>query len=228
MRRALSAIVALLLAIWSALVVRWTNGVPVLWTLLLIACPTVCVSDEPAPFPPGGILKVMGRAGMGHGCAVREDVILTARHVVNAGQPDFWGPPPVVWSDVGGAEGRADVWRQDVARDLAALKVTTGKPSVVFPIARAGPKEGDTVYIVGYSMGTSNPIKPRVVAAKVLGTSAGHLFYSKTPSFGSSGACVLFNREVVAINIAMFSEAGPGFGVAVWGDWAPDLKEEAQ
>ena len=186
------------------------------WNLLLAA------SDVPEPYPVGGIVRVIHRSGMGHGCPVGLELMLTAAHV-----PERNGSSAsVAWSDLAGNEGRAEPLRQDQSRDLALLKVTSGKLVTTFALAKLPPKVGDYVYVVGYSAPTGNMLKVNAVQAKVLGTAAGHLWFSKSPGPGSSGACVLnAQREVVGVNVGGITESGHGIAVAVWGIWAPSLEE---
>lgn len=180
-------------------------------------------SDEPLPYPEGGIVRVMSRWGMGHACPVSADRLLTAAHVADRGG---WHGA-VAWSDMAGNEGRAEPLSRGEPRDILALRVTSGRPGVVFPIAKEAPAVDSVVYIVGYSEPTGNILKVKTVQAKVLGRSAGHLFYSKSPGPGSSGSCVLnASREVVAINVGIIEASGHGTGVAVWGAWAVPLEEQ--
>lgn len=225
MRRAISAFVAFLLALWAAFVVRFTNGIPVLWSLLFVLCPVVCVSDEPSPYPDAGIVRVMARGdggqSFGHACPVTPTLLLTARHVGARG--------PVTWDDLSGNSGRAETLRQDDARDISVLKVTQGRVGVTFAIATKPPAVGEQLYVVGYDNAADNPLKPKVVAVKVLGVMAGHVFFKRSPGPGSSGSCVLnAQREVVTINSSFAEATGMGVGVGVWGPWAISLEEKSE
>lgn len=173
--------------------------------------------------PPEGIVHVRRGLTRAHACAVRDDILLTAEHVVD----DRWRAA-VAWSDLAGNEGTAVTIDTDPARDLAVLRIERGRPGRVWPLAAMAPARGDRVRIVGYDNDDDDPAKPRTVEAKVIAVDAGHIDYSKSPGYGSSGFCVLNDAgEVVAINHAGQTRADGsmryGTGVSVYGAWAPVL-----
>lgn len=179
--------------------------------LLLLA-----LAAPPPLVPLDGIIHVRRGLGSAHACAVREDILLTAKHVVGEG----WRSG-VRWSDLAGNEGTAVTVDLDVAADLAVLRITRGRPGRVWPLAKTAPKKGDRVRIIGYN---DDVLKPKVVEAKVIAVDAGHIDYSKSPGPGSSGYCALNDAdEVVAINFAYNPDTGRGYGVSVYGEWAPPL-----
>jgi V8-like Glu-specific endopeptidase len=181
--------------------------------LLLLVLPPVVPHD--------GIIHVRRDLSRGHACAIREDILLTARHIADIGYTSH-----IAWSDLAGNDGTAVVIDADPARDLSVLLIERGRPGRVWALAAEAPRRGDRVRIVGYDDDRRNPAKPRIVEAKVIAVDAGHVDYSKSPGPGSSGYCVLNDDdEVVAINFALTS--GPGYeqghGVSVYGAWAPTL-----
>lgn len=184
--------------------------------VLLLAAPSV---------PSDGIIHVTRGSNRAHACAVRSDILLTAKHVVD----DAW-KAQVAWSDLTGNDGTAFTVDTDPARDLAVLVIERGAPSRVWPLAKVAPQRGDRVWIVGYDDDDRDPAKPRIVEAKVVAVDAGLIYYSRSALGGSSGSCVQNDAgEVVAINCA-HAERMPGqvrwaVGVSVWGAWAPELPE---
>lgn len=186
---------------------------------------TLVLGAALAVVPSEGVVRVQVMQERAHGCAVREDVLLTARHVVEDNRDgQLW--LYAAWSDGAGNEGRAVLEDADQARDVVLLRITSGVPGRVHPLASVAPQVGDRVRIAGYD--EDHPTRVRAVETEVLGVEAGHVFYRKSPGFGSSGSCVLNAAdEVVAINHAAQFDAGGsvrwGQGVSVYGVWAPEL-----
>jgi hypothetical protein len=176
----------------------------------------------PPAVPPDGIVHVARGPSRAHACAVRDDILLTARHVAED------GGDAVAWSDLAGHDGTAVVESVDPARDLVVMRIVRGTPGRVWALAKVAPQKGDRVRIVGYDDDDRDPAKPKLVEARVVAVDAGHIDYNKSAGYGSSGGCVLNDAdEVVAINHAFASGPGGivrwGAGVSVYGEWAPTL-----
>lgn len=241
MRRAISALIALAMAIWSALVVRFTNGVPVLWCALICVFGFGCGAARSArpgnasePLPPDltGIVSLVGRYVRGaHACPVSETLALSNAHVADIA-PFYLEPryQDYRWSDEAGNEGYlTPVW---VARsaDLALFK--SDKPFRRFyPIAKERPAPGEFAWFLGFNFDNrKSAYEERTFKRRVLRTKAGNLMLDEAGTPGSSGSCILNAAgEVMAINawgLDLKSLEEIGIGPGVWGAWAPVLEEK--
>lgn len=163
-----------------------------------------------------GVIRIGLEDGRGHGCVV-EGRMLTAKHVGNRGSG-------VTWQDSSGREGTATPapGAQDI-RDVVVMQ-TSIPVGPGYRLAKERPKAGEKVKLFGYELGKRNPLVFRVIQAEVIGHSDGHLYYDKSPGPGSSGSCVLNERdEVVAINVGIWvhgETARTPVGVDITGGWA--------
>lgn len=234
MRRAVSAILALLMALWAAIVVRFTNGIPVLWCAFVAlifpasACAPVTgmagvsAASEPRTPDTSGVIRLVGNGGFGQGCPFEKTLAYTARHMVVKEEP-FPRNLFYVWSDHEGRSGSAWNAGYDLRRDLAVIH--TDKPfHRIYPVATDAPQEGEPLTIVGYDLeDEDHPMRPKVVPVKLKNIVSAHLMLGKGGQQGFSGSCVLNAKgEIVGIfhwvvTPAMFKE----FGVAsaVYGEW---------
>jgi V8-like Glu-specific endopeptidase len=80
------------------------------------------------------------------------------------------------------------------------------------------------VKLYGYDRGKRDPFKFKVVEAEVIARSDGYVFYDRSPGPGSSGSCVLNEKdEVVAINVGIWQHGQEAFtpvGVEIVGGWS--------
>jgi S1-C subfamily serine protease len=178
------------------------------------------------------MLSVIGRFTIAHACPVETAggrFLLTNAHVVDERPFDATiGAFPVRWSDGSGNEGLAVPERVLVSVDLAFLHVTESSGPIArwYPIAAFAPSTGDRVSVLGYRWeGRDHVLEQRRVTAKVTRVVAGHAVYDEGARPGSSGSCVLNDRdEVVGVNAwqipAGLGEA-VGVAVGIWGIWAP-------
>lgn len=194
--------------------------------------PTVSASPSPSPSPtPKPPEHVIGedrvvslwlRDSLGHACPISPTDALTADHVAVTREL-MWGPgtgfaPYVVWGDMLGNVGTAQWQWSDKRRDISLIRISPNTPlfSAHLRRAKAAPKVGDKVYVVGFKFGAG--AGDWTDGSKVTGVQAGMLVYSSTPGPGSSGSCVLNqDGEFVAINV--WSLAGEGVAALVVGDW---------
>jgi hypothetical protein len=165
--------------------------------------------------PSTGIIRIGLEDGRGHGCVV-EGRLITAKHVGNRGS--------VTWQDSSGREGTAKpaggTWDiRDVLVMETSIPVGPG-----FKLATERPKPGDKVKLYGYDRGKRDPFKFKVVEAEVIARSDGYVFYDRSPGPGSSGSCVLNEKdEVVAINVGIWQHGQEAFtpvGVEIVGGWS--------
>jgi hypothetical protein len=102
-----------------------------------------------------------------------------------------------MWSDGYGFSGRAIGWSFDVHRDWGELKLLTGVPEHLFPIAEEPPAPGDKVYWMQFE---DNSWESKQVEAVVDYIVAGYAWVDTVPTVGASGSCVVnADGEVVGV-----------------------------
>jgi hypothetical protein len=126
-------------------------------------------------------------------------------------------------------EGDVKINSQGVsyAADLAVVAPVGADLRFYFPLAKAAPSPGDTVYWVGYDWRVRKDMyRERVFSGKVLRVVAGNIVIDTETTKGSSGSCVLdVSGRVVGIIAWGFSgdEAGEiTVAVGTYGLWSED------
>jgi S1-C subfamily serine protease len=165
------------------------------------------VINTPAPMldesgnPIDVSVALIGRRGVGHGCPVG-GFIYTARHVMtdNKGEPIG----AVYWSDREGNSGRAVLWARDEARDLAVLRIESGKTHTLEFADEL--KTGERVHWYEYDWEDKGvAFNPKLRWANSIGPPiAQHLRLDEDPAVGASGGCVLNDQNEV-------------LGIVAWG-----------
>lgn len=184
-----------------------------------------------APTAPGGapdtsaILRLVGRDGLAHACAISPTLALTNVHVVDA-HPDEreYTPVPLMWGLPSGEVGVVvPALDNDRFRDLARVTPHRGTFPRYYSIAADPPAAGDRVWFIGYDFrNRRDALAERRFEAKVLRTVAGTLVLHPAGTHGSSGSCVLDAAgRVVGVTYAGLSIAmddAVGLVVGVYGD----------
>ena len=181
----------------------------------------------------GGIVRLQGRFGSGHACPIAPTLALTNAHMVDFREPTEVimdgnvlppNPPPYRFESLDTASS-GSTWVKAVAmrEDLAILE---GEFKRFYPLAAECPLPDEKVINLAYSLDDKKgTLRPKVIESKVLVSVAGKIEYDESGSFGSSGSCVLNERdEVVAINsqVLIFPDKSMhGQGVLVCGKWQP-------
>lgn len=184
----------------------------------------------------GGVIRLQGRFASGHGCPITEERALTNAHMVDYRPPTAIqneestlpiNPIPYRFESLDGQSiGVTKTAAISFQEDLAII---SGRFERFYSLAAECPKVGDKLLNLAYSNGSEKgTILPRPVESKVLASVAGKVEYDNSGSFGSSGSCVLNEKdEVVAINsqVLIFENGDKvklhGLGVLVCGPWQP-------
>lgn len=174
-----------------------------------------------------GTLRLIGRFSAGHACPLSPRVALTNGHIVDQRPFDADVPAfPYAYSDgVGNAGFLVPVHeRLERARDLAAMEPLSESDLFAnpFPVAAQPPKEGDRIYLLGYSWkNKKSAMEDDVVEARVSRVVALHVVFYPAGKPGSSGSCVVNEAgEVVAINEGAYEtddKQEAGIAVGIWG-----------
>jgi hypothetical protein len=186
----------------------------------------------PDPTAADQVLRVFGRWGMAHACAVETAAgrfVVTSAHVVDQ-FPTVPGAGlyALQWSDGAGHEGLLRPINVDRARDLALMYVESGEISHWYPVASGPPLPGERLALLAYRWeGRDHVLEDRRVTARVLRVVAGHVVYVPLgvdygDMAGASGGCSINSRkEAVSLHDASI-QAGVGdfasVGVGIWGE----------
>lgn len=183
---------------------RILQGLAVFSLLFCFVCCTnhlipLNVPKDSTGVPVDVSVSIIGLGGMGHGCPVGNGIIYTARHVV-VDRTTGKAIREVVWSDHLGNNGRAVLLKIDTARDLAALKISSGKTHELEIATAITP--GERIHWWDYDWSSKEAaFDAKLRWARVLGPNvAQHIRMSETPAKGASGGCLVNDsNEVVGI-----------------------------
>jgi trypsin-like peptidase len=178
---------------------------------LLVVGQALFGEELPPPVPiEVGSIALSTHGGFGHACPISAGLALTARHVIDPRPFDPETPlQPGRWNDEDGHEGI--FLPLNVARDRD-LGLITGEFPHWYEIAKAPPKRGERLRIVGFEWQKKGRfLAPKVWTVEYLRQTGGMLIVSENPDSGSSGSCVL-------------NEAGEVVGIEVWGFEVNGLK----
>lgn len=193
---------------------------------VLASCSTRAVDlGRPARADTTCTLRLVGRTGLAHGCAV-DKLIITAAHVANP----FYGNPALsdhlagyAWSDTAGNSGYLMGVAANVYRDVGVLSVASGAP-VYCRRATEEPRAGELLRWIEYNSGKlAGAYAPKLRHASLLRTVSGHLILDQPPERGASGSCVIDSAGLVVGIVSWTAPAtstkNVAFVVSVSGPW---------
>jgi hypothetical protein len=170
---------------------------------------TVYMEAEPTEVQPpdvSGVITLMGHLGFGHACPCEDGKVYTAGHIVAKLVKEETSLAPMymhyAWT-AGDQHGRATGAYFDMHMDIGTVKLLTGVPDVLFPIAEGSVLPEQRVYwseFADHGQELTSERKEAVVKYVV----GPYAVLSKEPTPGASGSCVL-NSE------------GEVVGIVVWG-----------
>jgi hypothetical protein len=181
----------------------------------------------PAALDTAGVMRLVGRYGIAHACAV-DGVILTAAHVV---QPFTLADSPIAesilsytWSDDLGNEGVVVGAMAMASRDLGMLELRTGTPRN-YTHSLAELTVGQEVFWEEYDLAkVQSAYQPVIRRAKVVTLLSGHVLLDPAPAKGASGGC-LFDATSQVNGVVIWNErfpnGGVGWAASVAGQWWP-------
>ena len=193
----------------------------------LASCAARVPATMPSALDTSGVMRLVGRYGIAHACAV-DGVILTAAHVVQpfalTGSPIAESILSYTWSDDTGNEGVVNGAGVMASRDLGMFELRTGTPhSYAHSLTELS--LGQEVFWKEYELADLHAAyQPVVRRAKVVTLLSGHVLLDPAPTKGASGGCLLDTlNQVVGIVIwnERFPRGGIGWAASISGQWWP-------
>jgi len=201
-------------------------------------------ADDPVPNMQS-VLRVIGRFGISHACAVTDSIALSAAHVLDpfpSAQTGLFGG---YYQDYDGNIGRVDAFGVSADRDLGVFNLAKGVPFKPSKIALRSPYPGERIWIRGYELRNKKAaLSMRLWHTKVLQSIAGHLILEDPVDHGTSGGCAYDERgDLVGIASSQYmigNRRNDGFiqrlvdaelitiVVGIWGDLVSDIVNQKQ
>ena len=148
-------------------------------------------------------LSVSTPHSSGHGCPVRDDLFVTARHIV---QPSFKEINYVTWGTVNNEQwGAASIFKASLSQDLVLMRIIDQKLQRWYPIGNPIPHQRH--YGWEFTFDTDNPsdtFRRKLRSSMWLREFAGNIVLNEPATPGASGSC-LFNELGQAVGIIVKS-----------------------
>jgi hypothetical protein len=199
--------------------------------LVLTGCASVPRKAVPVFAPPAdtdGVLALIGRFSIGHGCAIGPNEYVTAAHVIDPVPFDRNAPlVGATWSDNRGGSGVLIPGIASRAWDLGF-----GAPSSPFKswykVAEEAPKVGEKLWLRAWDFSSSeNAFDEPILEVTVSRIKAGYIIIRESIPAGTSGGCVLNAKSEVTAIVSFGKSVGRegnkagevGGLVSIYGPW---------